>query len=286
MVLIMTKLVQALVASMSIPVSLAPGNNYNDTYLINGTVHASDLRHYVHFRRAEAPILTPWNEVEQAIAHSYGEMALNSQCCDYTDISQVQSYQQVCRYFCKREPKNQQQFAYRFLEYNPDDAQRANPKPTKRVVTASSGPCFNYSARIVGGVVPDDDGDKAALRFEYSNETFKDSITIPKQSMGFDSTTYIYRGIKTPQNASEWSCGPRCMWMWAHRSLGVDTPEKEHFYQCPIMIDQVTNMTDPATQEISNDMARLAASAIGLSGRYTGKPENKVWKQYQYYPYG
>lgn len=42
--------------------------------------------------------------------------------------------------------------------------------------------------------------------------------------------------------------------------------EKSTFYQCPIHISPVSNATKP-TQDISDDVARIAAASIALQGR-------------------
>ena len=53
----------------------------------------------------------------------------------------------------------------------------------------------------------------------------------------------------------------------------------------PITINEVSNLTN-VSQAISNRTARIAASSIVLTGRWTGEPDNQNWTQYQYYPFG
>ena len=55
------------------------------------------------------------------------------------------------------------------------------------------------------------------------------------------------------------------------------------FYQCPISISNVINAND-TSHNISDSMARLAASAIALNGRKQYQPVG--WALYQLYPIG
>lgn len=59
-----------------------------------------------------------------------------------------------------------------------------------------------------------------ALEFKNFNGSVHDSIIIPQQHAGLDATTYIYRGISPPPKTTEFSCGNRCIWMWAHKNEG------------------------------------------------------------------
>ena len=191
-----TKLVQVQAASISLTYDLEDGHNHNNTWFSNGIVNASNLTCYAHSWADDMfHPGCPEPAVEQAIAHLYGDMALKSTCCNYTDLSEVQNSEQTCSYYCKREPPGQQQFAYRFLEYNPYDTAKIYPKLMSRIIITSSRTCFNYSIKPNPQLVLDgSDGDSAALEFQYYNQTLNGSIVIPKQSMGYDSTTYVYRG--------------------------------------------------------------------------------------------
>lgn len=210
----------------------------------------------------------------QALAHAYGEMALSSRCGNYTLTSDILKIKKDYSYYCNRTP-NQQQFAYRFNEYNPEDKQKSYPRFTNRTITASAGKCFVYT--MVGEPRTESSG---TLLYNYTNGTFNSSINIPEQTNAFDGTTYIYRGINTPENAVTYACGPRCIWMWAHKSVGHGEPST--FYQCPITVSPVSNVTND-TQNIPDGMARLAAASIALQGR----PSNQGhWNQYQLYTYG
>lgn len=77
--------------------------------------------------------------------------------------------------------------------------------------------------------------------------------------------------------------GQRCIWMRAHKTvLGSDG---SMFYQCPVMIDPVHSILGEGLQEahkVSDSIARLAASSIGLQG---GKSDpGNGWTQFQFYP--
>ncbi|KAL2054781.1 hypothetical protein ABVK25_005085 [Lepraria finkii] len=122
-------------------------------------------------------------------------MALCSCCGAYKYISDILKSTHDYGYYCRKN-RHQQEFAYRFNEYNPEDKQRVYPRFTQRIITVSSGKCFNYS--MVGGPQNERDGN---LSYEYTNGTFSGNFTIPGQIEAFNGTTYVYRGINTPQEA-------------------------------------------------------------------------------------
>ena len=183
-------------------------------------------------------------------------------------------------YYCRR-TSNRQEFAYRFLEWNPEDKQRAYPAFTNRIITASSGPCFNYTGLPLPVLVPDVNGHLAAYNYTYQNDSYVGSVVIPAANTAIGGTTYIYRGWKIPEQATIYACGPRCIWMWAHRDDGFNTTSA--FFQCPITFSQVTNSHDNI-YDVPDGVARLAAASIGLQGRNG----NSIfaWEQYQYVPFG
>ena len=127
---------------------------------------------------------------------------------------------------------------------------------------------------------PDDQGDGYEL-YKFHNDTFHGNITIPTALGTWLGTTYVYRGFHPPSHAKAQSCGSRCMHVWAHRSKGKTNDEQ--IYQCPITVTNVTDVTDEATQSLSDGMARLAATSIALQGRFSGG--GKGWAQYQLYPF-
>ena len=119
----------------------------------------------------------------------------------------------------------------------------------------------------------------AFFNYTYTNNSFTGSIETPKQVEAPSSTIYIYRGFDTPQNATIYSCGPRCIWMWAHKSFREGG--QASFHPCPISLSNVGNTTDPE-HNVSDGMTQLAASAIALQGR----PVNGAWTQFQFYLFG
>ena len=207
------------------------------------------------------------------LAHAYGDLALATRCCDYTDINGVLTSKNDCRYYCNRQ-RNRQQFTYRFNEYNINDTEKAYPRFTQRLITTSSGKCFNYTQD--GPPKRRGDGN---LLFRFHNGTFKGSITIPAVSDTWHGTTYVFQGFHAPPIAGLQACGPRCVNVWAHRS----SPDQQIF-QCPITVGPVINVDhDNRNQTISDGLAKVAAAAIGLSGRQN---DNKGWNQYQLYTIG
>ena len=213
-------------------------------------------------------------------------MSASSPCGNYTDLSEVIDSPFDYRYFCRRD-LDDQQFAYRFKEYHPDDAQRAYPYFTNRTITASSGPCFVYGQTKRHYFNPDK-GKMAMWYYEFSNGTSSGNLTIPVQYEALSGTTYHYRGIVPPQNATTYDCGPRCIWMYAHMNPEVSLPTdgadpNSVFYLCPITVSEVANATHPAHQ-VLDSVARLAAASIALQGRVQDAPY--LWEQYQFYPVG
>lgn len=274
---------QAAVAMIGLMYSADSGTNYKGTYFTPGTVNASGLTCYAD--NNACPIQP---EVQQIVAHTYGEMAQGNILCAYNDISEVITSIANCLFYYHLAPNNQQ-YAYRFSELNPQDTARIYPRFTNRIITASSGECYNYTIDTTSGQKVDDlNGDLAAYNWSYSNGTVNGSITIPTLYSAFDSTTYIYRGTKIPQNETESSCGPRCMWMWAFKafsSLTADHNQPMAVYQCPISISPVSNVTEDS-QIVSDGMAKLAAASIALQGRYVNVANGQIWTQYQMYPWG
>lgn len=171
------------------------------------------------------------------------------------------------------------------MQYNGNDQERKYPLFTNRVITASAGQCFTYW--VTGEATPasDTSGNQDALKFKIDNGSAQDSIIIPRQLGGVDSTTYIYRGTAPPPNATTFACGDRCIWMWALKNVGHN--ENATFYKCPITISPVSNVKK-ATQNVPDSVARLAASAIALQGRWAVNDYSKgpIWTQFQFYPFG
>lgn len=246
------------------------GTSYNDTYLRDGQVQVSNLSCYFHKRNCPTPITI------HALAHAYGETALASECGNFSELTAGTKSKQDYRYFCKRNVPRQE-FAYRFKEYNPNDTQRAYPYFTDRIITASSGDCLEFDQ--AGATVPDEVGNMDATNYTYRiTQSENGSISIPNSSLGREGTTYIYRGITVPAKASAYSCGPRCILMWAYKNPGATDGPK--FYQCPVNISLVSNSTVPA-HDVSDAVARVAAASIALQGRF-----DPSFRQYQFYAKG
>ena len=114
----------------------------------------------------------------------------------------------------------------------------------------------------------------------------KGNITIPKDFLGREGTTYIYRGFHAPPDADLQSCGDRCLWMWVYRNpSGLEPPA---FYKCPVNISYVLNATQ-AKHNISDHTVKMAAAAIAMHGGYHGPVSDgskKDWTSYQFYAAG
>ena len=280
-------LAQAAVAATSLTWEMNDGTNWNGTYLRPGTVTAANLNCYDDlFNSQQCSKVNDTNlKTVQALAHAYGDMARLNPCCSYSNQEDVIHNPHNCHYFCR---DDNQEFQYRFSEFNPDDfnqnvSAKVYPHFTNRTVSAS-GTCYNYS------VVTDHEVDDGNHYYEYKNEdgSVRGNITIPDPNLGLSSTTYIYRGVNPPQTAPAQRCGDRCTIVWAYRAPGVADDrtlgDPAQFYECNVTVGAVTNTNDPI-KELPTDMARLAAAAISLSGR-KGGPGPDGWNQYQFYPYG
>ena len=123
----------------------------------------------------------------------------------------------------------------------------------------------------------------SAFKYIYTNNATNGSIVIPTSALGREGTTYIYRGVQTPPNESIYAYGTRGLWIWVYRNPGFDTQPR--FYQCPVTVNPVTNVVDPA-HNISDDMAREAVASIALQGQLKGPLENPDFTQWQWYASG
>lgn len=195
-------------------------------------------------------------------------------------MSQVISSKEDCLYYCQNDqPKQdnfQREFAYRFNEYNPNDTGKVYPHFTNRTITASSGTCLTYSQGAANEL------GNGVTRYEYSNDTYNGTIEISDELTAIDGTTYIYRGLPTPQEATDYSCGDRCIKMWVHRSRGKG--EDPEFFECPITVNPVSSASHPS-HEVSDGIARVAAASIALSGRQHGNGTG-TWTSFQLYTFG
>ncbi|KAL8788587.1 MAG: hypothetical protein Q9195_007231 [Heterodermia aff. obscurata] len=267
---------QVSVALINLTYSLNDGTDWNGTYIIPGTANVSDLSCY--HRAGDCP--KNHADVTQATAHTNGELATGAECGPYNTTADILNSKKDYTYFCRRTP-GQQEFAYRFNEYNPMDEQKTFPYFTNRIITASSGPCIEYS-QVHRKLESELNGRLSAWNYTFTNGSYTSNIMIPVNMEAGNGTTYVFRGIRIPEKAAGWSCGPRCMWMWAHRARGVGG--KSLFYQCPITVSHVSNVTDPR-HDLADGMALVAASSIGLQGRFSVNGSDIIWTQYQFYPF-
>ena len=161
----------------------------------------------------------PSQVTTQSEAHTYGEMNLAGSYCPYNEFSDVLNSKQDCQYYW-RTTRNQQQLAYRFNEYNPDDTQKKYPCLTNRTIAAESTQCYTYNETSADNKEP--------RTFTYSNGTVNDSIQIPNNYLGREGTTYIYRAFHDPTAATIYKCGDRFIWMWAYKNPS-GSPEPSAF---------------------------------------------------------
>lgn len=269
------------VASISLTYSVDGGTDYRDTFIRDGIVNASDLSCYRSFGLG----CENNTAAVHALAHTFGEYGSPYNCNDYTELAQVFNSTPYPwhTYYCRLTP-HKQEFAYRFLEYNPTDEQFSYPYFTNRTITAWSGACLSYN--VTGIVkVPEISNDGQGQNMSYGNSTFNGSITIPDSALGLSSTTYIYRDTNPPEaNGPATSCGDRCIMMWASKN-GASPNETATLYQCPINVSLVNNATQEA-HKVPDSVARIAAASIALQGRWSTNNGDRDYTQYQYYPDG
>lgn len=275
------KLAQTSIALINLTYNLNDGTDWKGVYTRNGTANAANLDCY--FRSPDDNKCPISQQLVQGLANSYGASSpILLKRGTYDQIQDVVKSTDNYGYFCRN---TSGECAYRFVEYNRNDQERKYPLFTNRTITASAGQCFTYWETEEATPAKDASGIPDALNFTIFNGSDHDSIIIPEQLSGVDATTYIYRGTAPPPNATLFACGDRCIWMWAHKNAGHN--ETSTFYKCPITVRPVININKPS-QIVPNSVARLAASAIALQGRWAVKnnSEGLIWTQFQYYPFG
>lgn len=255
------------------------GTDWKGVYTKNGIADATNLECYFHSHHDKK---CPSSQgIDQGLANAYGTSPPLLKKGTYDHIQDVVKSTDNFGYFCRNAPG---ECAYRFVEYNHDDQERNYPLFTNRTITASTGQCLTYRETEKATPAKDTSGIPDALKFKIFNGLDHDNITIPQPLEGVDATTYIYRGTAPPPNATKFACGDRCIWVWAHKSVGHN--ENSTFYKCPITISPVNNMNKP-TQIVPDSVARIAASSIALQGRWAANhPHEQIWTQFQYYPFG
>lgn len=220
---------------------------------------------------------------DQGTAHSFGEQFQDpASCGPYDGIATILNSKYDPPYFCRRTP-GQQEFAYRFKEYNPDDKEKIYPYFTNRIITVSSGTCLEYNVPNSEKTMTPQCIGLPGTKYVFHNATYKSTFCVPISSDGWASTIYIYYGTKTPALDEDYSCGSRCKWIWAFRSLVQSVEVPGTLFQCPITVSEVSNARGDE-QKIPDAVARVAAASIALQGRWMGTVENKIWQQYQFNP--
>lgn len=276
-------LAQASVAIIGLNYSMDGGTDSTGITMSRGNVSFPKLDcFYANGTCTTDPDQPP--EVAQNEAHSYGEANFRERSCQYQTDDDIFDAPQNCTYFARMD---NQEFAYRYVEYNPTDRGRAFPYLTKRLIKTRTGQCSQYKTKQ-SYLEASPDGPQSIRVFPYSNGTDQ-TIRIAVTDLSFDATTYAFTGTEAPQNASASSvvCGPRCIVLYALRQGGPVTNRPEEVFTCPISVSTVSNSMR-SFQDVPDDTARLAAASIALTGRYTNPngSDEKHWQQYQWYPFG
>lgn len=273
-------------ALISITYTIDDGQDYTGTYLRHGDVAVRDLRCYLDAGATDCPYYV----IQDQLAHAYGEVtqgpdgALNLECGYFSNLDDVINSKYDYPYYCRRNT-TVQEFAYRFKEYNPDDRRKTYPRFTERVISASSGRCTEYSEvgsreTTFGEKFPNS---ISALNYTYTDGQRNGTIVIPTSALGNEGTTYIYRGPAPPANATTYGAGPRGIVMWVYRNPGEF--EETRFFECPVTVEVVTNVRNPA-HNISDATARKAAASIALQGQFHNTGDDRDFTQFQWYANG
>ena len=268
-------------AASSLTYSWETGTNSSGTVPRPGPVNASTIDCYYNADDCLHAGNGVPSGINQTLAHTYGESASTRTRCFYQTDADIFGAPQNCTYFSNQDTE----FAFRYREFNPSDLARSYPYLTNRVVKASPGQCSQYDVDERQTQEGDStDGQRDTWIYNFNNDEI---LAIPKVNTAVDSTTYVYNGTDIPQvKNSPSSCGSRCIWLYAYRATGQLPERPSHMFRCPITITNVSNTNHPA-HELPEDMARVAAASIALTGRWRVPPENNEdWRQYQLYSFG
>ena len=274
--ILLNLLAQATIAMLSLNYSMDSGTNSSGILTRHGNVSAASLDCFGKGTNNSCPDSLGASMIT---AHSYGELISNRAPCNYTDDSDILKANQSCFYFMNN---NGPEYAYRYVEYNPDDTASAYPYLTNRTIKASADQCYQYDVDLKSPLINTPDGPKDTQVFSFSNETYTGHLPIPRMEGAFNSTTYVYNGAKIPQSATLVACGDRCLTMYAYR---LNNGRSAHIFSCQISIDNVANASEDWHQ-ISDANARLAIASIALTGRDTHPKGIIAWQQYQLYTWG
>ena len=148
-------------------------------------------------------------ELQQALAHRHGDaghdaLTERSPCGAYDTTEDILNDEIPCRYHCRRQ-RDRQEFAYRFLEFDPEDAGDAYPSLTNRIVRASSGPCLSYNqSGLERPDLPDPLDQRVSVwNYTYTNSSnFTGTITIPVKLDTINGTTYVYCELDIQQHVN------------------------------------------------------------------------------------
>ncbi|MCJ1395636.1 hypothetical protein MMC18_008522 [Xylographa bjoerkii] len=245
---------QAGVAMLGLTYSINPTSD--PATPITGAVNITDMSAY-YFGRA-----SDYLSADQLAAHMYGEMSLN---LVYDNIAVDQPE------FSPIEPLtlfSDQNIAYwvapdyvqhAFLEWPAESTSSTGAFYSNRTILGTST-CAVYD------VTQGANGDSQQIYFMKNGTVqVQDFLLIEP-----NSTTYY----TSPELGD---CGPRCANVCAFENTGV----KGFYYECEIMVGNVTNATR-SVHEVSDHVAKLAAGAIALQGYQAVN----VSDQYQRYPAG
>ena len=276
---------QAVVAMMPIFYALEQGTDANGTTVVPGTVSIPSLDcYYQPHTSDECP--GDWS-VPPSLAHDYGGVGvLSNDACVYRTDNDIPSVGQGCPYLRRADGR---EFLIRYPDYNPNDTLRIYPNlATGRNVRVSVGDCPHQHSPP-SEPTDDQDGQNNSRDYTFYNGTANITVSSPNNQRAWNATTYIWNGMNLPLSADAESCGERCVHVYAHRVMAKDgrNDQQEDMFQCPITVTPMSN-ADLPVHELPDNMARMAAGAIGLTGRWRkGKPGFIAdWRTAQLYQQG
>ena len=132
------------------------GSNASGITTTGGLVNATLLNYYNHSLLPEAL---------QGNIHTLGELTPTWNICPYTLDESITGADQDCNFFAN---DNGLEYAYRFLEYNPNDTASAYPYRTKRIIKASTGLCYQFKDPDITSV-DSPDGKQATWSYSFFN---------------------------------------------------------------------------------------------------------------------
>lgn len=276
---------QVLVAILPFFASLKSGYDSTGVTISQGSVAVPKLDCFYrsNVTQCEGDIQ---RRLDPAIAHVYGEgRSFDDERCRYQSTDQIHRAPQTCRYLARADRR---EFAVRYADSNPADMINAYPYyGAQRFITVAATGC-NGNLTNDPSLADGHDGPKSELVWPYQNSTGFYSLSIPRSILARSSTTYIWNGTAPPPLATEYTCGPRCVVLFALRDMERGPDHEITIFQCRIMISLMSNVKHPA-HVLSDSIARTAAASVALSGRwrlgFVGGPPLD-WRQFQLYQDG